>query len=114
MLECASFGDETAVNKGKKHKCWQAPLKMPEFTLAARNDRQCMFVVWLFFSLMEESTKPISFSPESLSQYQPMGRAQMRSALVFPPRIIFLRKSVHFDKRKERAAGYLEDVKFDY
>jgi hypothetical protein len=75
MLECASFGDETAVNKGKKHKCWQAPLKMPEFTLAARNDRQCMFVVWLFFSLMEESTKPISFSPESLSQYQPWTRA---------------------------------------
>jgi hypothetical protein len=30
---------------------------------------------WFFFSLMEESTKPISFSPESLSQYQPWTRA---------------------------------------
>lgn len=36
----------------------------------------------------------------------------MRSALVFPPRVNFLRKCILMTE--ERAAGYLEDVEFDY
>jgi hypothetical protein len=98
FVVCFFRWDETAVDE--KDKKGTKTLQVPEGNAGSllsllKSDRQ--FVVWLFFSLMEESTKPISFSPESLSQYQPMGRAQMRSA----PRVSLAANHVpprvHFD-----------------
>lgn len=56
--------------------------------------RQSVSVVWLFFSLMEESKNPFLLPRVSLSQYQPWTRAdavrpRVSAANHFPPQVHF-------------------------
>lgn len=60
---------------------------------------------------MEESKNPFLLPRVSLSQYQPWTRAdavrpRVSAANHFPPQVQLM--------TEERAAGYLEDVEFDY